>query len=178
MNADTNTPTPHPSNLHLAQQVLAWWEHAQFLTTGERGERNVFESEPVFVETARRLVESQGNRTIGKKPMSRHNASMDWFGSDGASEIRIPSFVDFDGIEIKVTYDYKGKNYSYSGVDLTGHGHYSLQLDQAIGYGSLYGVLPQDQAGVTEVVPAKLEGSFVEDGYPGMWRLTINPEPL
>ncbi len=40
----------------LADSVLAWWQEAQFLTSGDAGERNVFNIEPAFVQKARDLL--------------------------------------------------------------------------------------------------------------------------
>jgi len=44
--------------LDLARKVLAWWEDARYMTTGERGEYNVFNGEPDFVQAARAIVAS------------------------------------------------------------------------------------------------------------------------
>lgn len=109
--------------------------------------------------------------------MTRHKASMDWFANDGHCDLRVPCFVDFDDTKIKVVYRIDGEEQSYSGEDVTGHGHYSLRHDQGVGHGSLFGVLPKDSPGCTDAVPLKLEGSFVEGGYPGMWRVRINAKP-
>ena len=38
--------------IELASCICEWWEDAQYLTTGERGEWNVFDSAPDFVITA------------------------------------------------------------------------------------------------------------------------------
>lgn len=47
----------------LAELVKGWWEKAKFLTTGDRGERNVFDDEPAFVSKAKDIIgdwEAQG----------------------------------------------------------------------------------------------------------------------
>lgn len=46
------------SMMDLARQVLAWWDDAQYITTGEHGGRNVFDHEPDFVQTARAMMAS------------------------------------------------------------------------------------------------------------------------
>lgn len=40
----------------LARMVLTWWDKAQNMTSGSRGEHNVFNSEPEFVEFAHQVV--------------------------------------------------------------------------------------------------------------------------
>jgi hypothetical protein len=40
----------------LAREVLVWWKEAKFWTTGEYGERNVFDAEPDFVTLALEIV--------------------------------------------------------------------------------------------------------------------------
>lgn len=108
----------------------------------------------------------------------RHLASMDWYGADGYCEVRVPCTVDFVADKITVTYMVEGESYSYSGQDCTGHGHYVLRFDNGPGAASLFGVLPRDMPGATGTAPARLEGSYTEEGVHGMWRLDINPEPL
>lgn len=40
----------------LARQVMEWWQEAQFMTTGDSGEGNVFDAEPEFVRVARAIL--------------------------------------------------------------------------------------------------------------------------
>jgi len=40
----------------LAKSILTWWKDAQYETTGDRGERNVFDFEPDFVTMAKTLL--------------------------------------------------------------------------------------------------------------------------
>lgn len=49
----TSTATPAASFTELARCIRDWWEDAQYLTTGERGEWNVFDADPDFVMMAK-----------------------------------------------------------------------------------------------------------------------------
>jgi hypothetical protein len=53
----------HPTAYELGQAVLDWWKEAQYLTTGPRGEMNVFDSEPDFVTLANKAA------SIGSAPL-------------------------------------------------------------------------------------------------------------
>ena len=103
--------------------------------------------------------------------MARYSAFMDWFGADGSVGMKVPCFIDFDSNRIVVTYDVDGRGRSYSGQDI-GHGHFKLNFDYGIGWASLH-CFPPDGAGQLDEFPRKFEGSFVEEGYPGMWRIEL-----
>lgn len=47
----------------LVDEIMTWWADVEFMTMGERGERNVFDDEPDFVSMARLI---QNPRLAGK----------------------------------------------------------------------------------------------------------------
>lgn len=47
----------------LVDDIMTWWAKVEFMTLGERGERNVFDDEPYFVSMARLI---QNPRLAGK----------------------------------------------------------------------------------------------------------------
>lgn len=77
-----------------------------------------------------------------------------WFGNK--------CIVTFKGNEIKVTYDADEGSVSYKGND-HGHGHYFLTAPEVRGSATLHQVPDQNI----------LEGHWVENGYEGMWRITL-----
>ncbi|TAM27242.1 MAG: hypothetical protein EPN62_00190 [Candidimonas sp.] len=83
------------------------------------------------------------------------------FYSQDPSE-RYPCTVKIDGDEISVEYDDDGPA-SYRGQDLGG-GHYILERSKGNGKATLHRS-PDD--------PDTLEGSWVEAGARGMWRIEL-----
>jgi len=45
-----------PELLATARAVMEWWETAQYLTAGEFGDYNLFDSDPEFVTAARTAI--------------------------------------------------------------------------------------------------------------------------
>jgi hypothetical protein len=47
----------------MAKAILAWWAEVRYQTAGDRGERNVFDETPVFVEMAQKMLGEPSNLT-------------------------------------------------------------------------------------------------------------------
>lgn len=92
------------------------------------------------------------------------NARMDTLYNGCDADLQDPCAVRIDGDHIHVEYEFDGERTVYAGKALA-PGHFCLQTEDGTGKATLH-QLPGSQY---------LEGSWVEEGERGMWRIELQP---
>lgn len=88
------------------------------------------------------------------------NAKMDTFRINSSASFDEPCKVTIDNEFITVVYDHGGQSWKYRGQE-KGPGHYELQAEGFVGRATLHRF---EDSNV-------LEGTWVEEGVRGMWRI-------